>query len=145
MSYLSVVYIGSKAVKRDTVSGSGLLFKPFEPKQVPLANAEVLLRFPDVWLKENEVSDELKAEYQQLKVSESAVGNEPKEAVSQAPVDNEDNEPTLSEVLEGLKTNAAFDAWVQDNGFGDVQFEEGEKLSERRKKVLVYAKEHLGG
>lgn len=46
---IEIVYIGEKLVKRDTVTGSRLMFPRFEPVPVEKAIALQLLEYPTVW------------------------------------------------------------------------------------------------
>ena len=46
---VEIVYIGEKPVKRDTVTGSRLMFPRFEPVPVEKAIALQLLEYPTVW------------------------------------------------------------------------------------------------
>jgi len=52
MSKVSIVYIGEKAKKKDTVTGSRLVFSRHKPIDVESDIAERLLDYPDVWVPE---------------------------------------------------------------------------------------------
>ena len=47
---LSIAYIGDKAQKRDTITGSRLIFKKGESMAVETAIARRLLEYPKVWV-----------------------------------------------------------------------------------------------
>lgn len=57
---VSIVYVGAKPEKKDTVAGTGLVFPRMAPVSVDSAIAHQLLRFKSVWLKEDEVKDFIK-------------------------------------------------------------------------------------
>lgn len=52
---IAVVYIGTKPVKKDTITGSRTLFPRLQPVQVDSAVAWQLLAFPDVWVRHEEL------------------------------------------------------------------------------------------
>ncbi|WP_315707543.1 HWE histidine kinase domain-containing protein [Brenneria uluponensis] len=54
---ISIAYIGTKDKKRDTITGSRLIFPRHQPVAVEPAIAHQLLDFPTVWVR----SDEMKA------------------------------------------------------------------------------------
>lgn len=58
---VSIVYVGVKPEKKDTVAGTGLVFPRMAPVSVDSAIAHQLLRFKSVWLKEDEVKSHVKA------------------------------------------------------------------------------------
>lgn len=58
---LSLIYIGSKLVKKDTITGSRLLFPRLKPVPVPTDIAYQLLDYPTVWRLADEL-DKVKAE-----------------------------------------------------------------------------------
>jgi hypothetical protein len=60
MSKVSIVYIGPKAVKKDTVNNSRQMFRRYEPVEVDEAHAANYLKYPTVWI-EAEKLDEVKA------------------------------------------------------------------------------------
>lgn len=57
---IAVVYIGPKPKKKDTVSGSRLVFPRHKPVLVEQDLAYQLLDFPSVWITEEELEDHLK-------------------------------------------------------------------------------------
>ncbi|KHN49431.1 hypothetical protein [Pectobacterium fontis] len=59
MTDISVVYIGGKDKKRDTVTGSRLIFPRLKPVNVESRIAHQLLEFPTVWVREDQVTSVL--------------------------------------------------------------------------------------
>ncbi|PXW43469.1 hypothetical protein DFO54_111155 [Erwinia sp. AG740] len=57
---ISIVYIGSKDKKRDTITNSRLVFPRLVPVDVESAIAHQLLAFPTVWVREPAVGATLK-------------------------------------------------------------------------------------
>lgn len=57
MSKVSIVYIGPKAEKRDTIAGSRQVFRRHIPVDVDEAVAAVLLRFKTVWVEAEQLAD----------------------------------------------------------------------------------------
>lgn len=60
MSKISVVYIGPKPKKKDTVTGSRLVFPQLKPVAVDEDIAYQLLDFPAVWIPESDLEHHLK-------------------------------------------------------------------------------------
>lgn len=58
---LKIVYVGGKAAKRDTITGSRLLFTKGEALAVDTAIARRLLEYPKVWVEEHEAKDVMAA------------------------------------------------------------------------------------
>lgn len=54
---LDLVYIGNKPVKKDTITGSRLIFPRLKPVPVPTDIAYQLLDYPDVWRQAAELAD----------------------------------------------------------------------------------------
>lgn len=54
---LKIVYVGNKAAKRDTITGSRLLFKRGEALAVETAIARRLLEYPKIWVEEHEAEE----------------------------------------------------------------------------------------
>lgn len=54
MSKISIVYIGKKPKKKDTVTGSRLVFPRLKPVSVESDIGERLLDFPEVWVLEED-------------------------------------------------------------------------------------------
>ena len=54
---LSIVYVGKKAKKKDTITGSRLIFKRGEATPVDVDIARRLLEYPKVWVEESEAKD----------------------------------------------------------------------------------------
>lgn len=59
---ISIVYIGPKPRKKDTITGSRLVFPQNKPVAVASDIAYQLLDFPTVWIQETELEDHLKIE-----------------------------------------------------------------------------------
>lgn len=68
---VNVVYIGDKPVKRDTVTGSRMIFPRFEPVPVEKAIALQLLEFPTVFRRGDDL-DKIKAEFEAQQAAEQA-------------------------------------------------------------------------
>jgi len=56
ISMKAIKYVGLKAYTKDTVAGTGLFWEAGETHNVPDAAAERLLRHPDVWALDEEVT-----------------------------------------------------------------------------------------
>ncbi|HDY7620002.1 TPA: hypothetical protein RQJ82_002223 [Vibrio vulnificus] len=87
MSKVSIVYIGPKPKKKDTVTGSRLVFPRHIPVLVDEDIAYQLLDFPSVWVTQGELDNHLKivdereqAEARKLQVKEEAERAEQLEA-----------------------------------------------------------------
>ncbi|RUR99443.1 hypothetical protein [Pectobacterium polaris] len=74
MAEISVVYVGDKDKKRDTVTGSRLIFPRLKPVNVESGIAHQLLEFPTVWVREDQVKSVLaqSAEDEELKAQLAA-------------------------------------------------------------------------
>ena len=59
---ISIAYIGTKAIKKDTITGSRCVFPRNTPVEVEEAIAYRLLDFPSVWVKASELKPHLEAE-----------------------------------------------------------------------------------
>lgn len=57
---VTVVYVGNKPEKKDTVTGSDLVFPRMTPVSIESDIAHQLLKFKSVWRKEDEVKDFIK-------------------------------------------------------------------------------------
>ncbi|KOR97275.1 hypothetical protein LO82_13650 [Vibrio vulnificus] len=87
MSKVSIVYIGPKPKKKDTVTGSRLVFPRHTPVLVDEDIAYQLLDFPSVWITQGELDNHLKivdereqAEARKLQAKEEAERAEQLEA-----------------------------------------------------------------
>ncbi|WP_332998594.1 hypothetical protein [Vibrio vulnificus] len=87
MSKVSIVYIGPKPKKKDTVTGSRLVFPRHIPVLVDEDIAYQLLDFPSVWIAQGELDNHLKivdereqAEARKLQAKEEAERAEQLEA-----------------------------------------------------------------
>lgn len=56
---IAVVYIGAKPIKKDTVTGSRLVFPRHVPVDIESHIAMQLLEFPSVWIRAEHLADEL--------------------------------------------------------------------------------------
>lgn len=77
---IAVVYIGDKPIKKDTVTGSHLVFPRHTPVDVESAIAMQLLAFPSVWRK----ADELEAVLAHQTELEMAAAEEARHAEEEA-------------------------------------------------------------
>ena len=62
MSKISITYVGNKPSKKDTVTGSRLVFPKGKPVEVDEDIAYRLLDYPQVWVPSNEAEDVIKAQ-----------------------------------------------------------------------------------
>jgi hypothetical protein len=85
---VSVVYIGNKKIKRDTVCHSGIEFPPMIPVPVPLTIAVKLLKHRGVWRRADEVEA---LENERREAAELAAMREEEEAERQRMQEEEDN------------------------------------------------------
>ncbi|MGF1727069.1 hypothetical protein [Photobacterium nomapromontoriensis] len=60
MSKISIAYVGDKPFKKDTITGSLLVFPRHEAVAVETAIAHMLLQYPKVWVREEQVASLLK-------------------------------------------------------------------------------------
>ncbi|EOW7153605.1 TPA: hypothetical protein ACPZQZ_001960 [Yersinia enterocolitica] len=65
---IAVVYIGPKEKKRDTVTGSRLIFPRHEPVEIDSALAYQLLEYPTVFVRQEVLKDVLAKQAEQVKV-----------------------------------------------------------------------------
>ncbi|MBL0563686.1 hypothetical protein [Aeromonas hydrophila] len=77
---IAIVYIGDKPIKKDTVTGSRLVFPRHEPVDVETHIAMQLLAFPTVWRK----ADELEAVLVHQAELEAAAAEEARRAEEEA-------------------------------------------------------------
>ncbi|MGL6551953.1 hypothetical protein ACSZNL_01200 [Aeromonas jandaei] len=61
---IAVVYIGEKPSKKDTVTGSRLVFPRHVPVDIESHIAMQLLEFPSVWIRAEHLADELERQEQ---------------------------------------------------------------------------------
>lgn len=83
---ISIVYIGPKAEKKDTVCGTRLKFKRFEPVSVESDIASRFLDFPEVWVKEAQLEG-VKARQEAIAKLEEKERLEAEEAAKRAEAD----------------------------------------------------------
>lgn len=56
---MNITYVGKKALREDSVAGTGLVWRQSETLPVPVAAAMVLLRHPDTWARaDDDVTDD---------------------------------------------------------------------------------------
>lgn len=126
MQNISIVYIGTKPVKKDTVANTGKIFDRMVPQLVPYEPALMMLRHPSVWRREADITDELKEQVTENVDAALALAEQKAAASSDIDLDDllggslgnsgEGDGPELSEILEKLNTHAALDKFVDDNG-----------------------------
>ncbi|WP_283130774.1 hypothetical protein [Enterovibrio norvegicus] len=77
MGMQSIVYVGPKEFKRDTVTGSRQIFPRLKPIEVKDECAAMLLRFDNVFIEQNHLKDFLAREAQREEaMAEEAAKNE---------------------------------------------------------------------
>lgn len=140
MQNISVVYIGAKPTKKDTVANTGRVFTRLKPLLVPYDAALTLLLHPTVWVKEDELTDALVAEAEQVLEKAEALAKEKKLAADDIDLSElaDSEQDTLIDVLEMLTTKAAIEEWMKENGI-DLEFEERDTLSYRREAIVKEA------
>ncbi|SLM63497.1 MULTISPECIES: hypothetical protein [Dickeya] len=116
MDTISLVYIGSKDKKRDTITNSRLIFPRLVPVDVDSAIAHQLLAFPTVWVRESDAGAVLKQ-------------HEEEEALKTA---------RMAEELARLQAEADANSWVVTVGNDDVDLA---KLTTVQLKTLVEAED----
>ncbi|HIE1976336.1 TPA: hypothetical protein ACXKGF_004380 [Escherichia coli] len=84
---IAVVYIGPKPVKKDTITGSRILFPRLQAVHVDSTIAFQLLDFPDVWVRHEELDSVLKKQQQDDKLRQ-AQEEQQKEAAARAEAEN---------------------------------------------------------
>ena len=82
---MKIVYIGPKEKKRDTISGSRMVFPRNKPMEVKDEYAEVLLRFPKAYITE----EELKPHLDMVEAKETAEKKAAEEAEVKAKAERE--------------------------------------------------------
>ncbi|AWK84403.1 hypothetical protein [Photobacterium damselae] len=70
MSKISIAYIGDKPFKKDTITGSLLVFPQYQPIDVEAPTAFMLLQYPKVWVRSEDI--EVIKEQKQLAANERA-------------------------------------------------------------------------
>ncbi|MBP2845431.1 hypothetical protein J8655_08075 [Dickeya oryzae] len=113
---ISIVYIGSKDKKRDTITNSRLVFPRLVPVDVDSAIAHQLLAFPTVWVRESDAGAVLKQ-------------HEEEEALKTA---------RMAEELARLQAEADANSWVVTVANDDVDLA---KLTTVQLKTLVEAED----
>ena len=82
---MNITYVGKKALREDSVAGTGLVWRPGETLAVPIAAAATLLRYPDVWARaDDDVTDD--GEPEQEQVQAPARHDEDDEALDAVPL-----------------------------------------------------------
>ncbi|KUI98945.1 hypothetical protein [Vibrio sp. MEBiC08052] len=76
MSKVSIVYIGPKAFKRDTVSGTRQVFPRMTPIEVEVSVAANLLRFEQVFIEAEKLDDVLSQKAEQEQAQAEALADE---------------------------------------------------------------------
>lgn len=128
MATTSIMYVGPKAVKEDTVSGfyPKIKFKRNEPTEVPLVVASTLLSF-DCFVKvtEESVEDAKLAEQREAEAQKKA--EEEAELLKQQELDAADTTVTVdgAEIDLGKLTFGSLDAFIEANGL-DIRRGDGE-------------------
>ncbi|EMF5340792.1 hypothetical protein V3868_004177 [Salmonella enterica] len=67
---IAIVYIGEKNVKRDTITGSRVVFPRLQPVHVDSEVAYQLLEFNDVWVRHEKVEETLKQQEEEKRLKE---------------------------------------------------------------------------
>ncbi|AOR58825.1 hypothetical protein [Pectobacterium parmentieri] len=116
MAEISVVYIGDKDKKRDTVTGSRLIFPRLKPVSVESGVAHQLLEFPTVWVREDLV----------------------KSVLAQSEEDEALKVQLAAEALARQQAEAAANSWVVKIGNDDVDLA---KLTSVQLATLVEAED----
>lgn len=91
MSKISIAYIGDKPFKKDTITGSLLVFPQFTPIDVEPDIAFMLLQYPKVWVRE----EAMEGVIEEAKVQAEAKANALAEAEKQAEIDAKANDFTV--------------------------------------------------
>ncbi|MGD6739666.1 hypothetical protein ACN08N_23535 [Photobacterium leiognathi subsp. mandapamensis] len=91
MSKISIAYVGDKPFKKDTITGSLLVFPQFTPIDVEPDIAFMLLQYPKVWVRE----EAIKNVKEEAKAQEEAKANALAEAEKQAAIDAKANDFTV--------------------------------------------------
>lgn len=92
MSKVSIVYIGQKERKRESITGARLEFRQYIPVEVEEIHAAKLLRYKTVWIKAEELEEFKKA--QEVKAEAKAKAAE--EAAKQAAIEKEEADFTVT-------------------------------------------------
>ncbi|WP_421303705.1 hypothetical protein [Aeromonas veronii] len=77
---IAVVYIGEKPSKKDTVTGSRLVFPRHIPVDIESHIAMQLLVFPSVWIRAEQLAEELERQEQEALAVATAVARQAEEA-----------------------------------------------------------------
>ncbi|MFM5393155.1 hypothetical protein ACEUAB_03205 [Aeromonas veronii] len=77
---IAVVYIGEKPSKKDTVTGSRLVFPRHIPVDIESHIAMQLLVFPSVWIRAEQLAEELERQEQEALAVATALARQAEEA-----------------------------------------------------------------
>ncbi|EAA1200747.1 hypothetical protein OY03_004014 [Salmonella enterica subsp. enterica] len=76
---IAIVYIGEKNVKRDTITGSRVVFPRLQPVHVDSEVAYQLLEFNDVWVRHEKVEETLKQQEEEKRLKEEELARQREE------------------------------------------------------------------
>ncbi|EDE9838937.1 hypothetical protein GBF45_05630 [Salmonella enterica subsp. enterica] len=76
---IAIVYIGEKNVKRDTITGSRVVFPRLQPVHVDSEVAYQLLEFNDVWVRHEKVEETLKQHEEEKRLKEEELARQREE------------------------------------------------------------------
>lgn len=77
---IAVVYIGEKPSKKDTVTGSRLVFPRHVPVDIESHIAMQLLEFPSVWIRAEQLAEELERQEQEAMAVAAALARQAEDA-----------------------------------------------------------------
>lgn len=92
MSKISIAYVGDKPFKKDTITGSLLVFPQFTPIDVEPDVAFMLLQYPKVWVRE----EAIKGVIDEMKAQADAKALALEEAKKQAAIEAKENDFTVN-------------------------------------------------
>ncbi|VFB10091.1 Uncharacterised protein [Aeromonas salmonicida] len=129
---IAIVYIGDKPIKKDTVTGSRLVFPRHEPVDVETHIAMQLLEFPTVWRK----ADELDAVLAHQSELEAAAAEEARRAEEEAARLAAEQSMAVEHLgLDLAKMTSAQLATVAEKYELHIKQEVGERVDEFRTRV----------
>ncbi len=138
MQNLSIVYIGPKDQKKDTVAATGRVFKRLVPMLVPYEPALTMLLHPTVWIEAKDLTDSVKSESEHL-VEKMTELNEKKDLaaseIDTSKLGGSEKDDDLKTELEELTTKAALDEWMKDCDI-NLEFERDDTMTYRREKII---------
>ncbi|MBM7455175.1 hypothetical protein HNR62_001035 [Oceanisphaera litoralis] len=127
---IPLVYIGDKPVKKDTITGSRLIFPRMKPVPVPTDIAYQLLDFPTVWRQAADL-DDVKAEAEAAaKAAAEAAARAEEEAAAMAEAQNF----RVGDYDLGNLTSAKLKTIVEAEGL-ELTLEPGELVGDFRVRV----------